>query len=180
MELRWVGRTDGEVNDYDFPCVIKNEKNVTEWKPAECRPQLHEWNRNAFTVLMLSCFCRSSLLVQLLSAPQASASVFGPFITASHFLFCSYIDSYCVCGTPPLWVVCSWPCTANTEQGRRLTTHWVKILMMKLCSSVGMCQQCCSVLIKKTKRSVEEVKQQAVVQTQVKPSAARQDLLKWN
>lgn len=104
MELRWVGLM-GKLVTIIFHVWLRMKEisHVTEWKTAECRPELHEWNGNAFTWW---CFVFAFLpsLVQLLCALQATVSVFGPFITASCFLFCScYIDSYCLCVYVCVW-----------------------------------------------------------------------------
>lgn len=66
MELRWVGWTDGEVNDYCsyyFPCAIQDEKisHVTGWKTAKHAQELNQWNEKSFkcclVTVLLQCSC---------------------------------------------------------------------------------------------------------------------------
>lgn len=67
MELRWVGWTDGEVNDYCcyyFPCEIEDEKvsHVTGWRTAEHTQEPNQWNVKSFrccylVIVLLHCSC---------------------------------------------------------------------------------------------------------------------------
>lgn len=98
MELRWVGWTDGEVNDdccTYFPCVIVDEKisHVTVWKTAEAVEL-----KKAFwwCLLLVPLCCCCSCCLRLFKPPHLS-SVHLLLPPTSCFAVVILILIVCVC-----------------------------------------------------------------------------------
>ncbi len=114
MELRWVGWTDGEVNDYCcfyFPCEIEDEQitHVTGWRTAEHAQEPNQWNGKSFkccclVIVPLPCSCSCLAL----SKPLHLSWVHLLLPPTSCFVVVILILIVCVYET--VWAVCSQWC----------------------------------------------------------------------
>lgn len=125
--VEWAGQTGKWMTAaaITFPCATEDKclSHVTGYRTAKHVAEVNHWNGEAF-----KCCCCVIVPLHCSSSCRPTASVFSPFITASHFLFwsCS-IDFYCVHvrKTPPAWAVCSvYRLFAQIQLS--MTTKWSK------------------------------------------------------